>query len=277
MSPSRVCERCLMRRLLLCFLLVPALSRAEVRRVVSLAPSHTDIVDALGAGDLLVGVADADKGHEKLPRAGGLAPRWEVLVSLKPDLVLADVSHRRFAPDFQRHKIPARFFTANRAGNLQDVFAIVLEVGTAVERPDAARRLVSDLTARAARLDARLPIGRPPRAVFELWPRPLQVAGKTSLPGHLLERAGFVNIAPATRGDTPLVSWEYVLKEKPDYIFHTGVLPDENFRERPGWATLPAVEEGRVIRLDPDLFSRAGPGAVDALEFLMKIRRGESE
>lgn len=92
-----------------------------------------------------------------------------------------------------------------------------------------------------------------------------------------MERAGFVNIAPPTRGDTPLISWEFVLKEKPDYLFHTGVLPAEDFLERPGWKTLPAVEEGRVLLLDPDLFSRAGPGAVDALELLMKIRRGETE
>lgn len=266
-----------MRRLLFGLCLIPLLLRAEVRRVASLVPSHTDIVDALGAGDRLVAVADADKGRDALPRAGGLAPRWEVLVSLKPDLVLADVSHRRFAPEFQRHKIPVRFFPATRAGSLQDVFAIVLEVGAAVERPTEARRLVSDLTARAARIDARRPPGRPPRAIFELWPRPLQVAGQSSLPGHLLERAGFVNIAPPTRGDTPLISWEFVLKEKPDYLFHTGVLPAEDFLERPGWKTLPAVEEGRVLLLDPDLFSRAGPGAVDALELLMKIRRGETE
>jgi iron complex transport system substrate-binding protein len=184
--------------------LAPGLLRAEVRRVVSLVPSHTDIVDALGAGDLLVGVADADKGRDALPRAGGLAPRWEVFVSLKPDLVLADVSHRRFAPDFQRHKIPARFFNATRAGNPSRTCSrSSWRWGPPSNGPTEARRLVSDLTARVARIDARLPIGRPPRAIFELWPRPLQVAGQSSLPGHLLERAGFVNIAPPTRERHP--------------------------------------------------------------------------
>lgn len=266
-----------MRRILLWLVLAPALLSAEVRRVVTLVPSHTDIVEALGLGERLVGVADADKGRETLPRAGGLAPRWEVLVSLKPDLVLADLSHRRFAPEFQRHKIPVRFFAATRAGTLQDVFAVILEVGDALERPAEARRLVSDLTARTARIDDRLPPGQRPRAIFELWPRPLQVAGRGSLPGHLLERAGFVNVAPETRGDTPLLSTEFVLEAKPDYIFHTGVVPVEEIKERAGWNALPAVEEGRVIYLDPDLFSRAGPRAVEALEILMKWRRGEME
>ena len=266
-----------MRRTLLWMFLAPALLSAEVRRIVTLVPSHTDIVESLGIGDRLVGVADADKGRESLPRAGGLAPRWEVLVSLKPDLVLADMSHRRFAPEFQRHKIPVRFFAATRAGTLQDVFAVILEVGDAVECSTAARRLVSDLTARAARIDDRRPPAPRPRAIFELWPRPLQVAGRGSLPGHLLERAGFVNVAPETRGDTPILSMEFVLQAKPEYIFHTGVLPVEEIKERAGWSALPAVEEGRVIYLDPDLFSRAGPRAVDALDVLMRIRRGESE
>jgi len=251
---------------------------ATDQRVVSLLPSHTEILVALGGADDLVAVSDAERPNcfPGLPRVGGVVPRWEPLVALAPTLVLADDSHKRYLSDFQRFSLPVSFFPATRAQSIDDVFKIIRDLGKAVGRSTEAEKLLADLQAQRDRLPLNLASEKKPKVFFEVWPHPLQAVGGSSLQGRLLDRAGFENIVPDTRNEMPLVSAEWVVREAPDWIFFTDHVSVDDVVRRPGWGTIPAVREGRVIALDGDLFSRAGPRIIQALEELIRIRRGEN-
>lgn len=264
-----------LRRIAFLISLIPSLlCGAAPVRVVSLLPSHTEILESLDAADLLVGVSDAERAGSwpGLPRVGGLVPRWEVLAALQPDLVLADVSHDRYRTEFKRFNIPVRFFPATRATRIEDVLSLIQEVGQAVQRDQETEILLRRLRTELAALDSTVFSGPAPRALFEIWPRPLQAVGRASLQGALLERAGFANIVPDTRNEMPLIASEFVVAARPDYIFHTGVVSASEIAGRPGWGTVPAVRNGRVIKLDADLFSQAGPRIIAALAILHQIR-----
>jgi iron complex transport system substrate-binding protein len=265
----------LIRSFLLLLALAPAALAAGPRRIASLLPSHTEIVVALGAESSLVGVSDAERegGFPGLSRVGGVAPNWEALVGLAPDLVLADSAHERYRADFVRFHIPVKFLPATHARNPEDVLLLIEGLGDAIGRSAEARRLGASLRSDLAALDAAGPSGPSPTAFFEIWPHPLQAAGSSSLQGNLLKRAGFANIVPDTRNEMPLVSAEWVASERPEWIFYTSDSSLKEISSRPGWATIPAVRDGRVIRLDGDLFSRAGPRVVEALKELARIRR----
>jgi iron complex transport system substrate-binding protein len=112
------------------FLLVSSSLFAAPRRVVSLLPSHSEIVVAVGAEETLVGVSDVERAGDfsSVPRVGGLVPRWEALVALAPDMVLADSAHERFQSDFKRFNLPVQFFPATHAKTIEDVFVLIDEI-----------------------------------------------------------------------------------------------------------------------------------------------------
>jgi iron complex transport system substrate-binding protein len=256
------------------FLLVSSSLFAAPRRVVSLLPSHSEIVVAVGAEETLVGVSDVERAGDfsSVPRVGGLVPRWEALVALAPDMVLADSAHERFQSDFERFHLPVQFFPATHAKTIEDVFVLIDEISQLLDRRAEGNALVLRLRNQLSELDESLPVGPRPRAFFEIWGQPLQGVAPVSLQGHLLQRAGFDNIVPETRNEMPLLSSEWVAGARPDVIFHTGLSSADRIAARPGWQKIPAVEKKRIILLDADLFSRAGPRVVEALVELRRIR-----
>lgn len=247
---------------------------AAPRRVVSLLPSHSEIVVALGAEDMLVGVSDVERAGDfsSVPRVGGLVPRWEVLVSLTPDVILADSAHERFQSDFKRFHLPVQFFPATHAKTIEDVFVLINDIGRILEREPEAKVLMTRLQKQVAELDGAVPAGPRPRVFFEIWSQPLQGVAPGSLQGSLMARAGFENIVPETRNEMPLLSSEWVAGARPDVIFHTGLTSADHIAGRSGWKRIPAVQNQRIILLNADLFSRAGPRVVEALAELHRIR-----
>lgn len=245
--------------------------------MVSLLPSHSEIVVALGAQDCLVGVSDVERStdFEKMPRVGGLSPRWEMLASLDPDLILADSAHERYRAEFDRFYLPVKFYPATHAKEIEDVFKIITAVAETLERAAEGKALLLKLRQEMADLDRAVPPGEGPRVFFEIWGQPLQGVAPGSLQGHLLERAGFVNIVPETRTEMPLVSSEWVAAQGPEIIFHTGLSSSSAIAARAGWKNIPAVKNNNIVLLDADLFSRAGPRVVEALATLHRVRRGE--
>lgn len=246
---------------------------AAPRRVVSLLPSHSEIVAALGAESLLVGVTDVEKEGDfpRVPRVGGVKPNWEVLISLKPDVILADAAHKRYGDNFKRFRLPVLYLESTHAKGFEDVFALIREVGRILERGAAAEKMVADLRARVEATRRRVPPGPGPSVYFEVWPRPLQAVGPVSLQGFLLKQAGGRNILPETPQEMPLVSLEWVPRESPDVILHTGVVESAEIARRPGWAAVPAVAKRHIYIVDRDKFSRAGPHIVDAFEELIAL------
>jgi len=240
------------------------------RRIITLLPSITETVCALGACDRLVATdrySDWPVAVRALPKAGGLDDaQVELIVSLKPDLVilsrsqritdrLADLGIASFALETDRysdieHNIDVLgqiLGTSERAAELNDSIA-------------ARVRAIGD-AARAARA------GEGPRVYFEVDRAPY-AAGPTSFIGELLARVGARNIVTADLGAFPKLNPEYVVRYEPDVIF-VSATDAPSLAERPGWDKLRAVKEHRFCSFPPeirDTLVRPGPRVADGMQ-----------
>jgi len=254
---------------------------APPQRIVSLVPSHTETVCALGACERLVGrdtFSDFPPEVLGLPELGSaFAPDLEALVALRPDLVLVD-EYSGAADALAPLGIPVYAGTPQR---LAEVFEAIDRLALLLGAPDEAAllggRLRDELDAVAA-----LVAGRDrPTVFYEIDPSPYSV-GPDGFIGTLIELAGGANVVPGELGDFPLVDPEFVVASDPQVI----VLADapygvsaETVAARPGWASIAAVRDGRVIELtqeQSDVMSRAGPRVGEALLLLARILHPEA-
>ena len=246
---------------------------APPRRIVTLAPSLTDVVLGLGLRDRLVGVTHLDDAPEvaALPRVGGfLDPNPEAILALSPDLVLwvtdggALPAVRRLAElsAASRHPFP---ILALDVVSVADVLATPRVVGEALGAPDAGARLSRELEAtidgvrrRAERLPRR-------RALFVVGREPLVVAGPGSFPDELLRIAGAENVVKGSR-PWPVYPLEKAVADDPDVVVDAALRePAEGIRRL---AAIPAVRRGAVVRLPDDDLLRPGPRMVRGVEDL---------
>ena len=251
-------------------------SRAATR-VVSLAPSLTEIVFALGAGDLLVGVTDfCDYPPEaaRKPKVGTvLAPNAEVILALQPDLVLATTEGNRQETVLLLERLQIPTFVVRPEG-LDAIYASIQSVGRLLGRPTRASAVVESMRSRVAWV-ARQVQGRPRvRVLYVLWPDPLITAGRGSVIDALIGVAGGENVAGGTNLRYPRLNLEEVLRVDPDVILLAGMgsrpLRSESVRGWEGWQVLRAVQAGRVRSLDGDLLHRPGPRIVEGLEAIAR-------
>lgn len=245
-------------------------------RIVTMVPTHTETVCALGACDRLVGVDTFSNVPTEVTRLPDLGSAFdadlEALIALEPDLVLTD-EYSGLAEALAPLGIPVYAGTPQTVPEVwstTETLAVLLGleseaallIGRAQGRVDALSESVAGLPA--------------PRVFVELDATPYSV-GPGSYLGELLTLARADNIVPARLGDFPQVDPELVVAEDPQVI----LLLDAPFGEsaetvaaRPGWSGLSAVRDGAVIELDQasvDLLTRAGPRLPDALELLIDL------
>jgi iron complex transport system substrate-binding protein len=248
--------------------------RDPPRRVVTLAPSLTDMVIALGHAGRLVGVTRHDDAPEvaALPRVGGfLDPNPEVVIALDPDLVLwvtdggALPAVRRLADVARASRGRAFPILAVPVVSVADVLATARLVGSALGDPAGGERLAKDLASGVERVRARTAGLARPRVLFVVGREPLVVAGPGSFPDELLRIAGTENVV---RGDRPwpVYPLEMAVAADPDVVVDAAVNePAEGIARL---SAVPAVRRGGVIRLPSDDALRPGPRMVRALEAL---------
>lgn len=251
-------------------------------RMVSLVPSVTEIVFALGGEDRLVGVTDYcdfPPAATLKPRVGGMvAPSLEAIVALKPNLVIATTQGTRedTVVQLERLGIPVYLVGADRVA---EMFDVVARLGDLTGRSAAVTPLVMRLE---RRIDAvRRAVGpfRRPRVLYVLWPDPLIVPGRNAFVTELIELAGGTSVTTSAGNGYPRVSLEAVVAEAPEVI----VLARHDRTTRPpspaGWlglASVPAVRAGRIHTVDGDLLHRYGPRVVDGLEQLARAIHPEA-
>ena len=242
---------------------------ASPRRVVSLAPSLTDTVVALGEASRLVGVTRYDDAPEvrSLPRVGGfLDPSAEAVLGLRPDLVLW-LTDGAALPAVRRIAELGVPVLAIPVVTVADVFACARLTGEALGNPAAGERLARSLeeaVASAGRRTAGLPRVR---VLMVIGRDPLVVAGPGSYPDALLRIAGGVNVAGGGR-PWPVYSLEKAAAANPDLVVDAAVLePPEGLSRL---ASIPAVRAGRVVRLRNDDALRPGPRLAAALKDLVR-------
>jgi len=251
------------------------------RRIIPLAPSLTEILFALGAGDSVVGVIDyADYPPEaggKPTVGGGVDPNLEVIVTLRPDLVLIAADANRWETLIQLEQLQIPVFGVKSVG-VEGVLASILKVGEAVGRQPQAEGLIAHMRRRMAAVSQKVSVLARPRVLYVVWIDPLIVAGGETVIDDLINLAGGANIV-RTAG-FPRYSLEELVIDPPDVILlaldRGGLHHGEALRRLPVWREVRPVREGAVRVLDAGLMSRPGPRIVDAVELLARLLHPEA-
>jgi iron complex transport system substrate-binding protein len=239
------------------------------QRIISLLPSLTESVCALGKCSVLVGVdrfSNWPKSVDALPRLGGIADaNIEGIVRLKPDLVLVEKSSPLIAR-LQSLGISVMAFDVQSMADVQRTLQQLDKVLGSAESGAVWDRIQLDI-ARASR--ASSPSQKAARVYFEVNPAPF-AAGKTSFIGELLDRLGMQNIATEKMGAYPKINPEFVVQSRPDLIMTTEASPKQ-LAQRPGWKSIPAIEANRICFFSAahaDVLVRPGPRMGEAASLI---------
>ncbi|HEV2147709.1 MAG TPA: cobalamin-binding protein, partial [Longimicrobiaceae bacterium] len=236
------------------------------RRVVSLIPSATETLLAIGAGDRLVGRTDFDKGPglDSLPSVGGgMDPSLEAVLALRPELVLSWGRRGDARVRTRLEELGVPVFTVD-VNDTADVFRTMRNLGVLTGRERAADSLATALRGELAEVRASVAGRSEPSVFFLVWNDPPMTAGPGTFISQLLGVAGGRNVFADVSADWPNVSLEEIVRRQPDYL----VLPQgekggahdvSRLRTAPGWRELRAMREGRVVTIPADLMNRPGP------------------
>ncbi len=252
-------------------------------RIISLAPSNTEIVFALGAGAQMVGrdtFSDFPAEALDVKDIGGgfAALDMESIVALSPDLVLAaDIT----APEQIQAlaDLGVLVVTIPNPIQIEDIFPNLLLVGKLTGRDSQAQALVASLTERLNAVDQKIAsVSERPIVFYEIDgtdPKAPWTIGPGSFGDALILRAGGENAAKSLESPWGQLSLEQLLVVNPDIILlgtftWGGVTPDQ-VAARAGWDGLAAVQAGKVFSFDDNLVSRPGPRIVDGLEEMAKF------
>jgi len=249
------------------------------QRIVSLAPSLTETLFSIGAGDEVAGVTSYctyPKEATQKPQVGGMInPSLEAIVALKPDLIVLSMEGN-IREDFDRlTTLGAAVFVSNPR-SLADIQKSVIQLGALAGRSADASRLATELAAAEAEV-VRGVSGPKVRTLLIVSIRPLVVVGGHTFLNELLETAGATNLATRFPSTYPTLSREAVVSEDPDLVLVTSeVVADTRllFEEFPEWTSLKAAQRKRIYRIDADLVSRPGPRSVEALRMIARLVRG---
>jgi len=249
---------------------------APARRIVSLAPSITESLFAIGAGEQVVGVTEYctfPPEAARRARVGGMiTPSIETIVSLKPDLILVSMEGN-LREDFLRLTDLDVPVVVTNPRTLDDIANSLHLLGRLTARADGADSLVLRLAARRQHLLGRV-ASRTQRVLMFVSLQPLIAVGAGTFLHDLLTGAGASNLAAHTGMTYPAYSREAVTAGDPDVLLIlSDALPalDRVTALFPEWARLTAFRKGRVFLVDADLVSRPGPRAVDGLELLVSL------
>jgi len=252
---------------------------APARRVVSLNPSLTAIVVALGAEGALVGVDSFSAREEPavagLPTVGGLySPSLEAVVALDPDLVVfVPTAEQR---DFQRRLAELEVGAeAYDPVSFEDVLGTILRLGERVGREAAAKERVAAIRAARQAAEARA-AGLPrPRTLLILQREPLFVVGRGSFVDEMLDAAGAENLGRAFDEPWPRVSREWLLAAAPELIIDGSDVAGDALAYWSKWPSLPAVRDGRVVAVPQGSVALPGPWLDRSLERLAALLHPE--
>lgn len=256
------------------------------RRVISLAPSNTEILFAVGAGDLVVGRDDFSNYPEEaqaLPALGGSMGDYnlELIASLQPDLIIAAEIN---TPEQVKalEDLGFRVYYLSNPTDLEGVYQNLLIVGELTGRKSQAEELAGSLRSRVEAVSRKLAgVSERPKVFYELdgsEPSKPWTTGKGTFMDLLINLAGGENVGAVMDSAWGQLSLEALLMADPDFILlgdaAYGVTP-EQVAARAGWEKLAAVQRGHIVPFNDDMASRPGPRLVDALEILARTLHPE--
>ena len=238
-------------------------------RIVSLSPTHTEILYAIGAGDEVVAVDSMSNfpAEAAITDLSAYEPNVEAIAAFDPDLVVIGDDFTGLAD--QLTAIGVNSWVSAAPTTLDEAYAQIVELGRAVGHEEEATELADSMRADIDSIVAdATKVAEGTSYFLELDDTLYSVTSNTFI-GSLYELFGLRNIADATEGDTdyPQLSAEFIVSQDPDLIFLADTkccgASAETVAARPGWDVLSAVKAGHVVELDDDIASRWGPRLVD--------------
>jgi iron complex transport system substrate-binding protein len=246
-------------------------------RVVSLAPSITEILYAIGLNDEIVGVSefcDYPPAAIQKPKVGYAHPNIEVIVTLRPDLVLAPRAFLRadLLAKLEQLKIPTFIVDPE---SFEEIPSRIQTVGRILNRTSSADGVAMAMRQRIAAIRSKMETVTAVRVLYVLNSQPLITVGPGSYIHQVINAAGGSNIASKTTVPYPRLNMETVLKEDPEIIiFPIGKaegIPLSEQQEWLRWTSVSAVKQGRLHQIPADVLNRPGPRIVEGLEALARI------
>lgn len=246
-------------------------------RIISLAPSITEILFAIGLDDEIIGVTDFCNFPEKAlskPKVSYTRPNIEVLVALEPQLVLAPPSFIRadVLAKLEQLKIPTFVLESK---TVEGIFGHIQLLGRMVGRASEANAFAANLRKQVTALTKKVE-GRPrPILLYVLNSDPLITVGPGSFIHHLIELAGGRNAAERANAPYPRLTMEEVLMQNPQILLfpigeYEGIPQAEQDRWK-RWTSLRAVQDGKLFQVQADLLNRPGPRVLEGLRHLISL------
>jgi iron complex transport system substrate-binding protein len=254
------------------------------QRIISLAPSNTQILFAVGVGDKVVGVTDYDHypynfsawiAAGNMTSVGGFStPNKETIASLNPNLILATPIND---PDVVTLRSLGYNVLVLNPNDVNGVLKDITMVGQATGANQNATTLVNSINTQISTITAKIAAANvtKPLVYYEVWTPPLMSAGNTSFISDVITKAGGQNIFENETQQYPTVSSETIVQKNPDVILlptdmaNPGDTPFygsvDQVKDRPGWSTISAVHNNRIVVVDGDLFAEAGPRIGDQI------------
>lgn len=244
---------------------------AGAQAVVSLSPTATEMLFAIGAGDQVIAVDDQsnypaealDKPHD----LSGFEPNVEAIAALQPDLVIMQDPTVKD----QLEALGIDVYIGSAATTFDDVYTQIEQLGAATGHVGEAAELVSRMQTEIDAAIAAAPGASGLKVYHELDNTLYSVTSNTFI-GKVYELFGMVNIADGAQpgNDYPQLNAEYIVQQDPDLVFLADTKccgeTKATVAARPGWDAVAAVQQGGVVELDDDVASRWGPRLVEFIQ-----------
>jgi iron complex transport system substrate-binding protein len=254
---------------------------SPARKIISLAPSNSEVLFAIGAGADMIGrdeFSDYPPDVKNLPSVGGSMGKYDLeeIARLQPDLVLA--ASLNTPEQIQSiESLGLKVFLIPNPNDFNGLYANILTVGQLTGHTGQAEQLVASLKQQVKVVEDNVAeTTSRPKLFYELDatdPAKPWTAGPGSYIDTLIKIAGGVNVASGLQSDYAQISQEELIAANPDVILlgdgAYGVTPAQ-VTARPGWGDIAAVKNNRVLTFDDNLVSRPGPRLVDGLELIYK-------
>lgn len=245
----------------------PVTLTEQPKRIVSLSPTATETLYAIGAGKQVVAVDEYSNHPERAPqkKISALDASASAVSRFNPDLVIAPDSASELADGLREIDVPV--LSTPSAADLKAAYGQIETLGKATGHADDAEDLVRRMRNEIKKIVRDTPKPDKPLTYYhEVSPNYFS-AGPDSFVGEVYSKFGLRNIADPAQGKFPQLSAERVLDANPDLIFladtKSAGVTAKSAMKRPGWNTLTAVKQGHVIELNDDIASRWGPRVVD--------------
>lgn len=253
----------------------------KIERIVSLAPNLTEIVYAVGAGDLLVGnteYCDYPAAAKTVAKIGDtMHPSVERIIALKPQIVLVSTASQLETFTKQLDQQRTAVYVTN-PHSLDEVFHSMETLGDLFGHHDQAGTVVAELRRRSAAVEGALQSVKPVKVFYQVSGEPLYTIGREAYLTDLVRRAGGVSVTADVPGAFPRFSDEAALAARPEAIIlpSGGSMGTANSTVAGALKDSPAVLNNRVYKINDDYLSRPGPRLVDGLEELARALHPEA-